>query len=89
MNENKSQTGTIQLLGVMTGLMVAPVITPALIWATIAANLPLALVIVQLLAMAVFSNWLSRKAIGDHATIEGARDDQTMGDPWSNDPSNG
>jgi uncharacterized membrane protein len=89
MNENRSQGGAIQLLGMMTGLMVAPVVTPALIWATIAANLPLALVIVQLFVMAVISNWLSRKMIHHHKLIDEADDDETMSEPWSSEPLNG
>jgi uncharacterized membrane protein len=88
MNENRSQGGAIQLLAMMTGLMVAPVITPALIWATLAANLPLALVIVQLFVMAVVSNWLSRKTIHHHKLIDDAGDDQTI-DSCSSEPSNG
>jgi hypothetical protein len=79
----------MQLLGMIAGLMVAPVATPALIWATIAANLPLALVIAQLFAMAVFSNWLSRKTIRDYNPAEGDSDDQTLSNPWSSEPPNG
>jgi uncharacterized membrane protein YfcA len=79
----------MQLLGMIAGLMVAPVATPALIWATIAANLPLALVIAQLFAMAVFSNWLSRKTIRDYKPAEADRDDQTLSNPWSSEPPNG
>jgi hypothetical protein len=44
----------------MAGLMAGPLATPGLIWITIAADLPLALVIAQLFAMAAISNWLSR-----------------------------
>jgi uncharacterized membrane protein YfcA len=79
----------MQLLGMIAGLMVAPVATPALIWATIAADLPLALVIVQLFAMAVFSNWFSRKTIRNYRSIEGDSDDQTLSNPWSSEPPNG
>ncbi|CDO91145.1 hypothetical protein AWC29_03470 [Mycobacterium triplex] len=89
MNEARYQSGAIQPLGMVAGSLVAPVITPALIWATIAANLPLALVIVQLFAMAVFSNWVSRKLIHDHAPIEGNYHDHAMSKPWSAGPSNG
>jgi hypothetical protein len=49
-------------LCVLAGSIAGPLATPALIWVTIAANLPLALVIAQLFAMAVISNWLSRIA---------------------------
>jgi hypothetical protein len=79
----------MQLLGMIAGLMVAPVATPALIWATIAANLPLALVIVQLFAMALFSNWFSRKTIRDYKPTEGDSDDQTLSNPWNSEPPNG
>jgi hypothetical protein len=91
MNRNRSQhdTGTMQLLGMVAGLMVAPVATPALIWATIAANLPLTPVIMQLFALAVFSNWLSRKAIRNYKSIEGTSDDLTLSNTWSSEPPNG
>ncbi|WAJ44870.1 hypothetical protein OK015_27915 [Mycobacterium sp. Aquia_216] len=89
MNENRSQGGAIQLLGMIAGLMLAPIATPALIWATIAANLPLALVIVQLFVMAVISNWLSRKTIRPHELIEDDRDDQAMSNLWSRGAPNG
>jgi uncharacterized membrane protein YfcA len=79
----------MQLLGMIAGLMVAPVATPALIWAAIAADLPLALVIVQLIAMAVFSNWFSRKTIRDYKPAEGDRGDRTLSNPWSSEPPNG
>jgi hypothetical protein len=79
----------MQLLGMVTGLMVAPVATPALIWATIASNLPLALVIGQLFVVAAISNWLSRKTIRNYQLIEGSGDGQTMGNPWSSEPPNG
>jgi hypothetical protein len=61
----------MQLLGMIAGLTVAPVATPVLIWATIAANLPLTPVIAQLFAMAVFSNWFSRKTIRHCKPAEG------------------
>jgi hypothetical protein len=91
MNKDSSQSGagTMQLLGMIAGLMVAPVATPALIWATIAADPPLALVIVQLFAMAVISNWFSRKTIRDYKPAEGDSDDQTLSNPWSSEPPNG
>ena len=79
----------MQLLGMIAGLTVAPVATPVLIWATIAANLPLTLVIAQLFAMAVFSNWFSRKTIRDYKPAEGDRGDQTLSNPWSTEPPNG
>jgi uncharacterized membrane protein YfcA len=78
----------MQLLGMIAGLMVAPIATPTLIWATIAADLPLALVILQLLVMAAFSNWLSRKTIRNYNLVEGAGDDQAMGNLWSSAPRN-
>jgi hypothetical protein len=71
---SQSGAGTMQLLGMIAGLTVAPVATPVLIWATIAANLPLTLVIAQLFAMAVFSNWFSRKTIRDYKPAEGDSD---------------
>ena len=89
MNGTRNQSGTMQLLGMMAGLMVAPVLTPALIWATVMANLPLALVIVQLLVLAAFSNWFSRRMIRHHEPIEDGNHDQTTRNPWSTEPSHG
>jgi membrane protein implicated in regulation of membrane protease activity len=88
-NGNQSDIGAMQLLGMVAGLLIAPVATPALIWATVAANLPLALVIVQLFVMAVISNWLSRRMIRNYELTDGAGDDETMSNPWSSEPSNG
>jgi hypothetical protein len=89
MNPSASQRGTVQLLGMVAGLMIAPVATPALIWATVAANLPLALVILQLFVMAVFSNWVSRKTIHHYDMTEGSDDPQTMGETWSSEAPSG
>jgi hypothetical protein len=89
MNTSASRRGTVELLGMVAGLMIAPVATPALIWATIAANLPLALVILQLFVMAVFSNWLSRKTIHDYGMAEGSGDPQTKCETWSSEAPNG
>lgn len=79
----------MQLLGMLAGLLIAPVLTPALIWATIAANLPLALVIVQLFVMAVISNWLSRKMIRSYELTDSVGAEETMSNPWNSEPSNG
>ncbi len=79
----------MQLLGVTAGLVVAPVATPVLIWATIAVNLPLTPVIMQLVGIAVFSNWLSRKTIRRCNPVEEANDDQPLSKPWSSEPPNG
>jgi len=87
MNETRSQSGTMQLLGMMAGLMVAPVMMPALIWVTVVANLPLALVIAQLFILAVFSNWFSRRMIRHHVPIEDGSPDQTTRNSWSSEPS--
>jgi uncharacterized membrane protein len=91
MRRNRRQTisGAIQLLGMLLGLTVAPVATPALIWATITADLPLALVILQLFIMAVMSNWLSHIAVRSCMLFEETRDDQTAGNPWSTEPLSG
>jgi uncharacterized membrane protein len=87
--DGQSDFGAMQLLGMLAGLLIAPVATPALIWATIAANLPLALVIVQLFVMAAISNWLSRKTIRNYELADGGGADETMSNPWSGEPSNG
>jgi hypothetical protein len=49
----------VQLAAMLVGFMVGPVATPALIWFTLAADLPLALVILLLITMVVVSNGLS------------------------------
>lgn len=91
MNRHSTQSdfGAMQLLGMLAGLLIAPVATPALIWATIAADLPLTLVIGQLFVMAVISNWLSRKTIRNYEPTDGVGADETMGNPWSSEPSTG
>ncbi len=45
-------------MGMLAGLVLTPAATPALIWAAIATDLPLTLVIFQLIVMAVTSNML-------------------------------
>ncbi|MCV7410882.1 hypothetical protein AWC05_26140 [Mycobacterium florentinum] len=89
MNENSTQYGTIQLLSMVAGALVAPAITPALTWTTIATNLPLALVIVQLVAMALISNLLLHKLFRFHELNDGDRDDQATSNPCSGEPPNG
>jgi len=84
-NSRQSGAGTMQLLGIIAGLMVAPVAMPALIWATIAANLPLTVVIVPLFVMAVLSNWLSRKIIRNYKPGDGASGDLTLSNTWSSE----
>jgi hypothetical protein len=68
-----SNQGSVHALAVLAGSMVAPTATPALVWATIAADLPLVLVILELLVMATISNWLSRKALLAQEPRYGAR----------------
>jgi hypothetical protein len=89
MNENSNDTGTVQLLAMVTGLMVAPIMTPALIWTTIATNLPLALVIAQLVMMALISKLLLRKLFRCHTPIEDGSGGHAVHNPWSSEPSNG
>lgn len=45
-------------VGMLAGLMLTPAATPSLVWAAIAADLPLTLVSFQLIIMAVTSNIL-------------------------------
>jgi hypothetical protein len=56
---NQKGSGAVQLAAMLVGFMVGPVATPALIWFTLAADLPLALVILLLITMVVVSNGLS------------------------------
>jgi hypothetical protein len=71
------------------GFMVAPVATPALIWATLAADLPLVLVIVQLFIIAAMSNWLSHITVRACQLFERGGDDHTIGKSWNTEPRSG
>jgi hypothetical protein len=71
------------------GLTVAPVATPALIWATLATDLPLVLVIVQLFIMAAMSNWLSHIIVRACQLFESNGDDHTIGKSWNPVPRSG
>jgi hypothetical protein len=88
MNEARSQSGTMQLLGMVAGLTLAPVMAPAIIWGTVAANLPLALVAVQLIILAMLSNWFSRRMIRHQDPIEDGSQDRTTRSPWGSERSN-
>lgn len=54
---------TLKALGVVTALSVLPVISPFLVWITLAANPPLVTVILLLLSMTVISNCLSHTTL--------------------------
>jgi hypothetical protein len=56
---NQIGSGAVQLAVMLVGFMVGPVATPALIWITLAADLPLALIMLLLITMVVVSNGLS------------------------------
>lgn len=58
--ESQTRSGAAQLTILLAGCMVAPVATPALIWISLAAGLPLAAIILVLFATAIFSECLSR-----------------------------
>jgi hypothetical protein len=77
MNGEAGQAGAIRVLGTLAGLMIAPVATPALIWVTVATDLPLAVVIPQLAVMATISHWLSRITVGAWRPVENGVDDRT------------
>jgi hypothetical protein len=89
MSMNENGNGTFQLLAMIAGLMVAPIMAPALIWTTIAANLPLTLVIAQLVVVAVISKLLLRKLFRWQSLIESGPEGQAVGNLWSSEPSNG
>jgi hypothetical protein len=65
MKQTPKQTGsgTVQLAAMLAGFMVGPVATPALIWITLAADLPLALIMLLLITMGIVSNGLSHAII--------------------------
>lgn len=65
MRKNAAQTscGLRQSISVVLGVIVAPAATPALIWVTLTTNFPLALIIMQLLIVALVSHWLSHSII--------------------------
>jgi hypothetical protein len=85
MKRDKRQTisRATQLLGMFLGLIVAPIATPALIWATLATDLPPVLVILQLFIMAAVSNWLSHTIIRACKAFEGGGGDLTIGKSWN------
>jgi hypothetical protein len=43
--------------------MVSPVATPTLIWVTLAADLPLAVIVAEILILAALSNWSLQSAL--------------------------
>ena len=72
MKQAPSQTGSgaVQLAAMLVGFMVGPVATPALIWIALAADLPLALIILLLLTMVIVSNKLSHIIIRIYSLTE-------------------
>jgi hypothetical protein len=57
--------------------------------ATLAADLPLVLVIAQLFIMAAMSNWLSHIIVRACQLFEGSGDDQTIGKSRNTEPRSG
>ena len=70
----------MQLGAMLVAFMVGPIATPALIWFTLAADLPLALVILLLVTMAVVSNGLSHIIIRRYNVAEAGGPHTTGGD---------
>ncbi|AFC51975.1 MULTISPECIES: hypothetical protein [Mycobacterium] len=62
----ETHPGAMELVAVLAGFMAGPVATPALIWLSLALELPLVVVIVLLVAMVLVSNWLSHIIIRIH-----------------------
>lgn len=92
MTAHANPYGPLRVLGAVVGVTIAPVAAPTLIWATIAVDLPLALVIVQLLTLAAFSNTLVHRLIRNYRTDYAAADvtEQAMLDKsWSSEPTSG
>ncbi|OBA61975.1 hypothetical protein A5647_09070 [Mycobacterium sp. 1100029.7] len=87
MNPRESQRGTVQLLAMMAGLLVAPAVAPALVWAAITANLPFTLVIVQLFVVVTISKVLLRKLIRVHQAMQDDPGDPTLNKSWSSEPA--
>lgn len=52
-------SGAMQVLGMLVGFLTVPLLTPILIWVTLAADLPLMMVTFLLVSMTVISNCLS------------------------------
>lgn len=67
----------MQLGAILVGFMVGPIATPALIWFTLAADLPLALIILLLITMALVSNGLSHIIIRRYDMAEAGNAGQT------------
>lgn len=55
--------GALQMLGMLVGFMTVPLVTPILLWFTVAANLSLATVTVLLVSMGVVSRLLTNLTI--------------------------
>jgi hypothetical protein len=89
MNGDSGRSGTIRLVAMVTGLLVAPAITPALIWTTIAANLPLGVVITQLVALALISKIVFRRLFRLCEPIDSHGGAPAVAKSWSSEPANG
>jgi hypothetical protein len=76
MNGHCSQTNAPHVLGMLAGLTIAPVATPALIWVSLATNLPLAVMIPQLIVMAMVAHWLSRITVHACKLVDGWREER-------------
>lgn len=81
--------GPLRAVGMIFGLMFAPVATPTLIWAAVAVDLPLALVILQLLALAVVSNTFAHRLIRNCAADDDGTDPPMLDKSWSSEPTSG
>jgi hypothetical protein len=76
---NQTGCGAAQLAAMLVGFMVGPVATPALIWFALAADLPLALIILLLITMVVVSNGLSHIIIRIKNLAEAGASGHAMG----------
>lgn len=75
-------SGAMQAVGLLVGFSTMTLVTPMLIWITLAADLPLVMVILLLVCMAVISNCVSQLAVR-LCTLDNASSHQPYGAPKS------
>ncbi|MCV7029178.1 hypothetical protein [Mycobacterium sherrisii] len=89
MTAHANRHGALRVVGMVVGVMIAPVFAPTLIWATIAVDLPLAVVIFQLLTLAAISNTLAHSLIRNYPPGEDGVGQAMSDKSWSSEPASG
>ncbi|BBX41397.1 hypothetical protein [Mycobacterium simiae] len=89
MTAQPHRDGPLRAVGMIFGLMFAPVATPTLIWTTVAVDVPLALVILQLLVLALVSNTFAHRLIHNCAADGDGVNPPMLDKSWSSEPTSG